>query len=176
MPLIFIVFSSFTTYLKLIVENVEGQKITFIESVDSIPQRRKKIENWKKSKDNNILIMNYRIGAEGLNLVEANNVVLLDTWWNFTYEKQAIARCHRIGQTKSVNVYRLLFKNSIETLMFNKSVFKSDIFGKIQRHEETEDAESKLTANNMDRMIQAIKSGLQTIKLKSEDLENVIIQ
>ena len=167
-----IVFSSFTTYLKMIVENIEGQDITFIESVDSIPQRRKKIEKWKKSKDNNILIMNYRIGAEGLNLVEANNVVLLDTWWNFTYEKQAIARCHRIGQTKSVNVYRLLFKNSIETLMFNKSVFKSDIFGKIQRHERTEDDESKLSAENMDKMVQAIKLGLQTIKLKTEELES----
>ena len=168
-----IIFSSFTSYLNILSENLKEENITFIKSEDSIQIREMKIKMWKENKNKNILIMNYRIGAEGLNLVEANNVLLLDTWWNFTYEKQAIARCHRIGQKKSVNVYRLLFKNSVETLMFNKSAFKSDIFNKIKNNQELVDEKSELSLRNMNEIVKSLKTGLKTIKLNIDILDNV---
>lgn len=171
-----IIFSSFTTYLKLLVENLKDKKITFIESEDSIQTRSAKIKMWQETQDKHILIMNYRIGAEGLNLVEANNVVLLDTWWNFTYEKQAIARCHRIGQTKQVNVYRLLFKNSVETLMFNKSAFKSDIFNKIKNNDKLNDLDSSLSLKNMNEIVRSLRTGLRTFELNLEILDNVKVE
>lgn len=170
-----LIFSSFTKYLELLSGELGDENITFIQSIDSIQTRQMKINMWKENEDKRIMIMNYRIGAEGLNLVEANNVMLLDTWWNFTYEKQAIARCHRIGQTKSVNVYRLLFKNSVETLMFNKSAFKSDIFNKIKNNENLKHEQSELSLRNMNEIIRSIKTGLRTIELDLSVLEGNIV-
>ena len=171
-----IIFSSFTSYLKILSENLQNEQITMIESEDTIQTRGMKIKMWKENVDKKILIMNYRIGAEGLNLVEANNVILLDTWWNFTYEKQAIARCHRIGQKKEVNVYRLLFKNSVETLMFNKSVFKSDIFNKIKNNEILKDEKSELSLRNMNEIVKSLRTGLKTIELDLSVLDNVQVE
>jgi len=49
-----------------------------------------------------------------LNLIEANNVFLLDPWWNPAAEEQAIDRVHRVGQTKPVHVIRFTIQNSVE--------------------------------------------------------------
>lgn len=132
-----IIFSAFTSYLKLLSEHLTsiGKNNTFIESKNSIRTRQLKINNWKTSEDNNILIMNYGIGAEGLNLVEANNIIILDTWWNFSLEAQAIARVKRIGQTREVNVYRLLMKNTIESIILEKSQLKMNLFQKLKNKE-----------------------------------------
>jgi len=162
-----IIFTSFSSYLKMIEQRLPNEPMTFIQSEDSITSRMSKINKWKKDPHNHILMMNYRIGAEGLNLTEANNVILLDTWWNFTFEKQAIARCNRIGQEKNVNVYRLIYKNSIETLMFNKSVFKSDIFNKIKNNENLNDSESCLSLENMNKIIKYMKTGVGKLELRT---------
>lgn len=169
-----LIFSSFTKYLDMLYDNLPNENITFIQSQDSIETRRMKINIWKENKENRIIMMNYRIGAEGLNLTESNNVILLDTWWNFTYEKQAIARCHRIGQRKSVNVYRLMFKNSVETLMFNKSAFKSDIFNKIKNNDSLRDTCSELSLANMNEIIKSIKTGLSAFSLDLSVLEGKV--
>jgi SNF2 family DNA or RNA helicase len=54
--------------------------------------------------------------AEGINLTAANNLVLLDTWWNQSKMIQVSDRVHRIGQTRDVNIYKLSVggENSIE--------------------------------------------------------------
>ena len=80
--------------------------------------------------------MNFKIGSEGLNLIEANNVILLDTWWNFALEDQAICRCKRNGQTKKVNIYRILTNNSIELLIYKKAQYKKGLFKKLKEKEE----------------------------------------
>lgn len=143
-----IIFSSFTSYLKLLVKNL-NLKTTMIHSEYSIKERMRKINDWKTNDNNNILIMNYRIGAEGLNLTEANNIILLDTWWNFALEKQAIGRIKRISQNKDINIYRLIYKNTIETLLLEKCIFKKDLFNKLKNDSELNDMKSKLSLNNL---------------------------
>ena len=137
-----IIFSSFTMYLKLLNKRLK-YKSTMILSEDSISKRNKKIDEWKESKENNIIMMNYRIGSEGLNLIESNNVILLDSWWNFSLEEQAIARAKRQGQEKKVNIYRIMTKNSIEMLIFKKAQYKVDLFDKLKNDKEIK----KLTIN-----------------------------
>lgn len=171
-----VIFSSFSSYIELLIKKLEidiNIKSTYISSSDSIIERHSKINNWKNQEDKTILIMNYRIGAEGLNLVESNNVILLDTWWNFVYEKQAIARCLRIGQKKTVNIYRLIYKNSVETLMYNKSISKLDIFNKIKNNEEIEDDESKLSLENMTKIVNILK-GLVKEDIRLNNIKGTI--
>ena len=50
----------------------------------------------------------------GLNLVEADYVFILDPWWNPAVEQQAIDRTHRIGQTRSVFIYKFITKGTVE--------------------------------------------------------------
>ena len=55
-----------------------------------------------------------KAGGSGLTLTEADYVYVMDPWWNPAAEEQAIDRAHRIGQTKKVNVYRMVATDTIE--------------------------------------------------------------
>jgi len=72
------------------------------------------IENFRENKTITALLVSPRVGGIGLNLIEANHVLLVDPWWNGTLEDQAIDRVHRYGQTKEVRVQRFFCKNTIE--------------------------------------------------------------
>ena len=60
----------------------------------------------------------------GINLTAADTCIIYDSDWNPQNDLQAQARCHRIGQTKSVKVYRLLSRKSYEMQMFHMSSLK----------------------------------------------------
>jgi len=60
-----------------------------------------------------VMLVSIKAGSLGLNLVRANNIVLLDPWWNPSIDNQAIDRVHRIGQTRPVEVWRLTIENSV---------------------------------------------------------------
>ena len=61
-----------------------------------------------------VFLISLKAGGFGLNLTEADYFILLDPWWNPATEAQAIDRAHRIGQTRTVMVYRLVAKGTIE--------------------------------------------------------------
>ena len=63
----------------------------------------------------NILFINLRAGGCGLNLTEANHVILMEPYWNESEQKQAIDRVYRIGQKRPVTVYRFYIRYSIES-------------------------------------------------------------
>ena len=56
-----------------------------------------------------------KAGGSGINLTSATEVIHLDPWWNPAVEDQASDRAHRIGQTQTVTVIRLVAEDSIET-------------------------------------------------------------
>ncbi|HET6827012.1 MAG TPA: C-terminal helicase domain-containing protein, partial [Amnibacterium sp.] len=69
-----------------------------------------------------------KAGGFGLNLAEADYCILLDPWWNPAAEEQAIDRAHRIGQTRSVYVYRLVAKDTIEQKVMALKAAKAELF------------------------------------------------
>ena len=64
--------------------------------------------------DSCIFLLSLRAAGTGLNLTAASYVVLYDPWWNPAVEAQAIDRSHRIGQTQTVNAYRLISPGTVE--------------------------------------------------------------
>ncbi|KAJ7346747.1 SNF2 family N-terminal domain-containing protein [Mycena albidolilacea] len=62
-----------------------------------------------------VMLISLKAGALGLNLTVANNVYLMDPWWQDGIESQAIDRVNRIGQTKPVHVYQLIAENTVES-------------------------------------------------------------
>lgn len=74
-------------------------------------------------------ISSTRCGGIGINLTAADAVIFYDNDWNPAMDKQAQDRCHRIGQTKQVHVFRLITSNTIEENIFKKSLQKREIGG-----------------------------------------------
>jgi len=71
-----------------------------------------------------IMLLSTRAGGVGINLTAADTCIIFDSDWNPQNDIQAQARCHRIGQTKSVKVYRLLSRKTYEMQMFHMSSLK----------------------------------------------------
>lgn len=64
--------------------------------------------------DTPVFLVSLKAGGPGLNLTGADIVIHYDPWWNIAAQNQATDRAHRIGQTRTVSVYKLIAKNSIE--------------------------------------------------------------
>lgn len=78
----------------------------------------------KPDSDRFVFLLCTRAGGLGINLTAADTVIIFDSDWNPQNDLQAQARCHRIGQKKSVKVYRLICRNTYEREMFDRASLK----------------------------------------------------
>ncbi|ESO06310.1 hypothetical protein HELRODRAFT_149039, partial [Helobdella robusta] len=78
----------------------------------------------KPDSDRFVFLLCTRAGGLGINLTAADTVIIYDSDWNPQNDLQAQARCHRIGQQKSVKVYRLITRNTYEREMFDRASLK----------------------------------------------------
>ena len=76
--------------------------------------RQKVVDRFQSREGASVFLISLKAGGTGLNLTAADYVFHLDPWWNPSVENQASDRAHRIGQTKSVFVYKLITRDSIE--------------------------------------------------------------
>uniref|UniRef100_A0A8C2D8J7 Chromodomain helicase DNA binding protein 7 n=1 Tax=Cyprinus carpio TaxID=7962 RepID=A0A8C2D8J7_CYPCA len=74
--------------------------------------------------DRFVFLLCTRAGGLGINLTAADTCIIFDSDWNPQNDLQAQARCHRIGQSKAVKIYRLVTRNSYEREMFDKASLK----------------------------------------------------
>ncbi len=108
-----LVFSQFTSFLQRVAAALDAAGIAY-EYLDGATRRRAAAIDRFRGGDAPVFLISLKAGGFGLNLTEADYVFLLDPWWNPATESQAIDRTHRIGQTRSVNVYRLIASGTIE--------------------------------------------------------------
>ncbi|KAJ3724629.1 SNF2 family N-terminal domain-containing protein [Lentinula raphanica] len=96
-----------------------------------------------------VMLISLKAGALGLNLTVANNVYLMDPWWQEGIESQAIDRVNRIGQTKPVHVYQLIAENTVESKVLEiqdrkKNLIKEAFSGVKRRETERQHREARL--------------------------------
>lgn len=108
-----LVFSQFTSHLRIIRRILEHRGITTAYLDGSTPAREMVIDGFRTG-DQQAFLISLKAGGSGLTLVEADYVFILDPWWNPAVEEQAIDRTHRIGQDSTVTVYRLVSAQTIE--------------------------------------------------------------
>ena len=92
--------------------------------------RAKAIQRFREG-DAPVFLISLKAGGFGLNLTEADYVFLLDPWWNPAVEAQAIDRTHRIGQTRTVMVYRPIARNTIEDKVLALNARKAKLFASV---------------------------------------------
>ena len=110
----FIIFSSFVKHLNLYKEYFEENNIPYSMLTGTDQNRQKIIDKYNNSNEIKPFLISLKAGGTGLNITSANYVLITDPWWNPLAEKQAIDRTHRIGQTKTVFVYKFITKNTLE--------------------------------------------------------------
>ncbi|TAN67023.1 MAG: helicase SNF2 [Methylobacter sp.] len=108
-----LVFSQFTRMIALIEKELNTRKIGYAKLTGQTRNRDDAIELFK-SGEVNVFLISLKAGGVGLNLTEADTVIIYDPWWNPAAESQAADRAHRIGQDKPVFVYKLITENTVE--------------------------------------------------------------
>uniref|UniRef100_A0A6C0ADV5 Helicase n=1 Tax=viral metagenome TaxID=1070528 RepID=A0A6C0ADV5_9ZZZZ len=117
-----IIFTSYRTSLDLLKYCLEKEKkyVLTISGDMQIKKRDKILKKFENSEEV-ILLLTYKIGAEGLNLQSADTVMLVDPEWSFDTMKQAISRILRKGQEhKEIFVYYYISNTAIEEAIFKK--------------------------------------------------------
>ncbi|OUC49062.1 putative protein, SNF2 family [Trichinella nativa] len=89
----------------------------------SLAQRQDEVDRFTKG-EASVFLISTRAGNLGLNLMAADTVILFDSDWNPQCDLQASDRCHRIGQTKPVLIYRLVAKGTIDEIMVDRAQSK----------------------------------------------------
>ncbi|WP_372734230.1 DEAD/DEAH box helicase [Nocardioides sp.] len=87
----------------------------FLHGGTSIPEREAMVERFQSGDvETPVFLLSLKAGGTGLNLTRADHVIHVDRWWNPAVEEQATDRAYRIGQTKPVQVHRLITRGTIE--------------------------------------------------------------
>lgn len=137
-----LVFSLFTQLLDILEKVLSFKKIKFVrlDGATSVNERQNIIDTFTDDKTIPVFLLSTKAGGFGINLIAATNVIIYDLSFNPHDDKQAEDRAHRVGQTKEVNVYRLICKNTIEEnilkVAYNKLELDNTMMNKGQNIED----------------------------------------
>ncbi len=125
-----VIFSQFVSLLKRVRLGLEKQfeGISLYELTGKTIDREKPIKAFQDCKNASVILVSLRAGGTGITLHAADYVFLLDPWWNPAVEEQAIDRVHRIGQDKTVFVYRMITEGTIEERIERLKSRKRELF------------------------------------------------
>ncbi len=110
-----LIFSQFTSMLSIISEMLRQMGISYFYLDGSVKSgKRVEMATAFNEGQRDVFLISLKAGGTGLNLIGADTVIHYDPWWNPAVENQATDRVHRIGQTKVVQVIKLVAKGTIE--------------------------------------------------------------
>ncbi|MGF1465738.1 MAG: SNF2-related protein [Sandaracinaceae bacterium] len=132
-----LIFSQFVSMLTLIREVLDESGIVYEYLDGSTKDRHERVERFNEDDTIHAFLISLKAGGTGLNLTGADTVIHFDPWWNPAVEDQATDRAHRIGQTKVVNVYRLIARESVEEKILRLSAKKRDLVSNVLATEST---------------------------------------
>jgi superfamily II DNA or RNA helicase len=128
-----LVFSQFVQMLHILEKDCQARNIPTHILTGQTKDRQSVVNAFQNDKGAGVFLLSLRAAGTGLNLTNASYVVLYDPWWNPAVEAQAIDRSHRIGQTQTVNAYRLIAPGTVEEkiweLQQSKAQTIADVLG-----------------------------------------------
>lgn len=133
-----LIFSQFTSMLGLVAAALRADGVAYHYLDGNTPsEERMRLVNTFNSGDKSAFLLSLKAGGTGLNLTGADMVIHLDPWWNPAVEDQATDRAYRIGQGNSVQVYKLIARNTIEERIYELQQAKKELIDSIIKPGET---------------------------------------
>lgn len=168
-----LIFSNFNSNIELIKSSLESifnskklsKMIRVFNSSLSDKERFELVEEFNSPSSHiKVLLLNTSVGGLGLTLTAANIVIMYDHSWNPMKDLQAMDRAHRLGQKKTVQVYRLITKGTLEEKLISLQNFKKFIANAIITYSNTTDTNINL------------ESFMESFETNNINLENKIIE
>lgn len=118
-----LIFTQMTKVLDILEQfmNLHGHRYLRLDGATKIEQRQVLTERFNTDPRTLAFILSSRSGGLGINLTGADTVIFYDLDWNPAMDKQCQDRCHRIGQTRDVHIYRFVSEGTIEANILRKS-------------------------------------------------------
>ncbi|XP_052714541.1 helicase domino-like isoform X2 [Crassostrea angulata] len=118
-----LIFTQMTKMLNILEAflNYHGHRYLRLDGTTKVEQRQFLMERFNADKRIFAFILSTRSGGIGVNLTGADTVIFYDSDWNPTMDAQAQDRCHRIGQTRDVHIYRLISERTVEENILKKA-------------------------------------------------------
>ncbi|RHZ81810.1 hypothetical protein Glove_117g574 [Diversispora epigaea] len=118
-----LIFTQMTRVLDIleIFLNIHGHRYLRLDGATKVEQRQMLTERFNHDPKILVFILSTRSGGLGINLTGADSVIFYDSDWNPCMDRQCQDRCHRIGQTREVNIYRFVSEYTIEENMLQKA-------------------------------------------------------
>lgn len=161
-----LVFSQMTKCLDLIADYLQYKGYPY-ERIDGTVRgeiRQAAIDRFTEDEKAFVFLLCTRAGGVGINLTAADTVIIFDSDWNPQNDLQAQARCHRIGQTAEVKIYRLITRNTYEREMFDRASLKLGLDRAIL-HREKESAREK-----KGRVESLLRKGAYGVLMEADDV------
>ena len=121
-----LLFSQFTSMLDLIKPRLDEAGVKYVELRGDTRDRAEPVRAFEAG-EVPLFLISLKAGGRGLNLTSADTVIHYDPWWNPAVEDQASDRAHRIGQTKSVFVYKMIAEDTVEDRIVELQQRKADL-------------------------------------------------
>lgn len=141
-----LLFSQFTSMLSLIEIELAKQDIKYVKLTGRTKDRATPIAAFQAGKVP-LFLISLKAGGTGLNLTAADTVIHYDPWWNPAVEDQATDRAHRIGQDKSVFVYKLIAEGTVEETISKMQADKRNLLQQVVGNEQA--GQFNLTADDL---------------------------
>jgi SNF2 family DNA or RNA helicase len=123
-----LIFSHSVRLLRLLrgLFDVDGTKYNFsyLDGSMKYEDRSQAVADFNADPNQFVFLISTKAGGVGLNITSANKVVVLDPHWNPAYDLQAQDRAYRIGQTRNVEVFRLVSSGTIEEVVYARQIYK----------------------------------------------------
>ncbi|EEY65872.1 chromodomain-helicase-DNA-binding protein, putative [Phytophthora infestans T30-4] len=156
-----LIFSQFLKQLDLLERYCEANSFVFerLDGSTGGSVRQSAIDRFSRPHSKSfIFLLSTKAGGVGINLIAADTVIIFDSDWNPMNDLQAQSRCHRIGQKKSVQIYRLVTRNTYESEMFDRASRKLGlehaVLGTASFNEN-----SQITKPSAEQLVELLKRG-----------------
>jgi superfamily II DNA or RNA helicase len=154
-----LLFSQFTSMLELIEEELPALGLSWVKLTGQSTGREALIERFTSGQVP-LFLISLKAGGVGLNLPQADTVIHYDPWWNPAVEDQATDRAHRLGQTQTVFVYKLVAEGTLEERILALQERKAELARGL--HGEAGTQAAALTESDLNWLLQPLSAGLVT--------------
>lgn len=156
-----LIFSQWTSMLDILEWTLDVIGVTYrrLDGSTQVTERQTIVDKFNNDRSIFACLLSTRAGGQGLNLTGADTVVIHDMDFNPQIDRQAEDRCHRIGQTKPVTIYRLVTKGTVDENIYEIAKRKLVLDAAVLESGVEVDNEGEMTEKTMGEILSALLLG-----------------